>query len=43
MKYLAPVAEKISVEMINVLLASGEDPSCTSDNALPEVCELGEN
>lgn len=31
MKYIAPVAEKLSVEAINVLLVSG----CPRDNTLP--------
>ncbi len=40
MKYTAPVAEKLSVEAINVLLVSGDEPvvpGCT--NLTPIICE----
>lgn len=40
MKYTAPVAEKLSVEAINVLLVSGVvPPACPDNNDLPLQCE----
>lgn len=40
MKYTAPVAEKLTVEAINVLLASGDDtPTCPRNNDLPIICD----
>lgn len=39
MKYIAPVAEKLAVESINVLLASSWTP-CVGDSTLPmQPCE----
>ena len=40
MKYTAPVAEKLTVEAINVLLASGDvTPTCPRNNDLPIICD----
>ena len=42
MKYTAPVAEKVSVEMINILLAStcGADSTPCSGEDTPLVCDF---
>lgn len=40
MKYSTPVAEKLSVEAINVLLASNAvPPACPRNNDLPIICD----
>lgn len=40
MKYTAPVAEKLSIEAINVLLLSNAvPPACPRNNDLPIICD----
>ena len=40
MKYIAPVAEKLAVESINVLLSSSSWTPCVGDSSLPiQPCE----
>ena len=34
MKYVAPIAERVDVEALSVILASGDD-ACTSDTGCP--------
>ena len=43
MKYIAPVAEKLSIESINVLLSSTVvpcNPDCGDNNDTPIICDV---